>query len=212
MRVLSIHLIIITCFLYCGTARAQPELFEGLVVAPEVQDGSYSRSLYRHWLDADGNGLDARQDVLASESVIPPVIDENNRVTSGLWFGVYCAFRTTNPKALDIDHFIPLQEVHESGGHAWSEDRRRAYANDLSSDQTLIAVKASCNRSKGARDPADWMPPNRAYWCTYLTTWIAVKKAWALTIDVRERDSLAEGLNVCGLYRAGDRLSGRHGR
>ena len=27
----------------------------------------------------------------------------------------------------------------------------------------LIATKGGCNRSKGFKDPAQWMPPNRTY-------------------------------------------------
>ena len=36
-------------------------------------------------------------------------------------------------------------------------------ANNLSNPNTLIAVDRGFNRQKGAKDSAEWMPPNKAY-------------------------------------------------
>ena len=58
---------------------------------------------------------------------------------------------------------MPLKEAHESSGHSWNAERRRAYANDLSNLNTFIAVDRGLNRQKGAKDSAEWMPPNKAY-------------------------------------------------
>ena len=38
------------------------------------------------------------------------------------------------------------------------------------------------------------LPPNRAYWCTYLDDWVAIKRAWALTMVADEADAIREGL------------------
>jgi len=183
-----------------------------LTVAPETGAETYDRKLYAHWLDLDGNSRDAREDVLVAESLVPVQRDlgTSRKILSGLWIGQYCGYVTADPGALDIDHMVPLKEVHESGGHAWSEDRRRAYANDTKSPRTLIAVKAGCNRSKGAKDPAEWMPPNRTHWCQYLDDWIAVKQAWGLTVDRAEFNALKTGLKICSKYEAGDHIDGRH--
>ena len=40
--------------------------------------------------------------------------------------------------------------------------------------------------TKGAGDPADWLPPNQAYLEKYAHTWIAVKLKWGLTADAKE--------------------------
>lgn len=51
----------------------------------------------------------------------------------------------TSPRRLDIDHFVPLAEVHRSGGASWAHKLRVEYANDISNPKTLIAVSASAN-------------------------------------------------------------------
>ncbi len=117
---------------------------------------------------------------------------------------------TSDPGALDIDHMVPLKEAHRSGAHAWTAERREAYANDLGHPQALIAVKSGANRSKGDKDPANWMPPNRSYWCQYLGDWIAIKTRWELSVDQAEADALKKGLAVCEKYKSGDHLDGRH--
>jgi hypothetical protein len=61
----------------------------------------------------------------------------------------------------------------------------------------LIAVSLSSNRSKGDRDPAEWLPPRRAYICRYLTNWVAVKYRWKLTIDSRERQTITARFRRC---------------
>ena len=85
---------------------------------------------------------------------------------------------------LDIDHLVPLKEAHISGGSAWSTEKKRRYANDLSYPATLIAVSSRENRSKGARDPASWLPSNCAYHCEYVRSWKEVKARWELGSDV----------------------------
>ena len=76
---------------------------------------------------------------------------------------------------------VPLALAHRSGGWTWSEDKKREYANDLSYEGHLIAVKASANRAKGSKGPEDWKPPERGYWCQYAIDWLFIKNAWEPT-------------------------------
>ena len=98
---------------------------------------------------------------------------------------------------------MPLRHAHDSGAGAWSAARKREYANDLAQPAHLIAVAAGANRSKGAKGPADWRPPNQAYWCQYATDWQAIKQQWGLRIDEREaptpvvRQPSPPASNVC---------------
>ena len=85
----------------------------------------------------------------------------------------------------------------DSGAWAWSPERRRAFANDLEHRFALLAVSASSNRSKGARDPAEWMPPEASSHCLYATYWRDTKVAWALTFDQAEVDALEIALATC---------------
>jgi hypothetical protein len=144
----------------------------------------YSRDLYRHWVDADSDCQDTCQEVLIVASRVPVQIDPSGcRVLSGRWFDSYTGETVTNPRQLDIDHLVPLAEAHRSGADRWDAARRQAYANDLDHPDTLIAVSAGANRSKGDKDPARWMPPNAAYHCDYIAAWIAVKVRWGLGMD-----------------------------
>lgn len=147
----------------------------------------YDRALYRHWVDDDGDCQDTRQEVLVAESVEPPVLDEKGcKVVSGKWLDPYTGEAITDPRRLDIDHMVPLSEAHRSGAYAWTKEQRRAFANDLSCGHALIAVAAKANRSKGDKDPANWMPPNETFHCEYLRRWVSVKQKYGLSFDVRE--------------------------
>ena len=117
----------------------------------------YDRGDWRHWVDEDGDCQDARQEVLIEESqaTVTYVDSRQCRVVMGLWTGLYTGEEFTDPKDLDIDHMVPLANAHRSGGWAWNADQRRGYANDLTYEGHLIAVKASANRSKGSKGPEE---------------------------------------------------------
>lgn len=185
--------------------------FMGVCIAPEESSNTYDRDTWKHWVDADDNGIEARDEVLIAESLVAVTMDaDGKKVESGLWVGPYTGLVSTNPRDFEIDHMVPLKEAHESGGHAWSEEKKEKYANELSQPDHLIAVKSGSNTSKLDRDPAEWMPPNRAYWCNYLEDWTEVKRQWGLCMDQTEADYVQRGLQVCHKYKFGDSLNGRH--
>ena len=158
----------------------------------------YDRDLYPHWIDADGDCQDTRQEVLIAESRVPVRMTADGcRVVSGEWFDPYTGQVFTDPGRLDIDHLVPLAEAHRSGADQWTEEWREAFANDLDLDESLIAVSASANRSKADQDPAEWLPPRRAYRCEYARAWLAVKDRWGLHIDPEEARAIAHALSDC---------------
>ena len=186
-----------------SSAQAQPEsgtlaleVLVTLTVEAEHREG-YDRGLFTHWTDADSDGCDTRQEVLMEETLEEPVMsaDHRCRVASGVWVSLYDGARLTDPSGLDIDHVVPLAEAWESGAWAWDAGRREAFANDLQDRKSLIAVTAASNRSKGADDPPEWMPPDAGYACAYLAAWVAVKARWDLVVDPRERDFIADRLS-----------------
>ena len=81
---------------------------------------------------------------------------------------------------------VPLKNAHNSGGWAWSPEKREEYANFLGDDDHLIAMASRANRSKGARGPEEWKPPDESYWCQYATDWAEVKERWDLTMTQAE--------------------------
>ena len=158
----------------------------------------YDRRLYEHWIDADGDCQNTRQEVLIAESLEPVTLDSSGcHVESGRWFDSFTGQEFSDPADLDIDHIVPLAEAHLSGAAAWTADRRTQYANDLTNPDTLIAVATSANRSKGDRDPSEWLPTNESFQCDYVARWIMTKARWALGSDEPERDAIATVLSQC---------------
>ena len=186
------------------TATATPSVGDGITltinVAPASHDiPQYNRKDWRHWTDADRDCQDARQEVLIAESQSDVVYETSDecRVESGDWFGAYTGESFTDPGDLDVDHMVPLENAHRSGGWAWSKERKAEYANDLSYANHLIAVQSSANRRKGSKGPEEWMPPRSEYWCQYATDWVTIKHDWGLTANQGEAITLREMLDTC---------------
>jgi hypothetical protein len=211
LRTLPFVLLVVAATAAIGSAAA--EEYKGVVIAPESHSDTYKRSDYKHWSDFDSDRMQTRDEVLEEESLIAVEVVRKGRriaVSVGLWADPYTGTVTTSPRALDVDHMVPLKEAHESGAWAWNAAKREQYANDMSNPNHLIAVDPRANRSKSDNDPADWMPPNRAYWCQYLASWLEVKRRWQLTMDQREAEAVERGERVCLLYTSRDHLDGRH--
>jgi hypothetical protein len=157
-----------------------------ITVQNEYKTG-YSRSLFKHWIDANGNGCDTREEVLIVESQSKAQVDAYGcKVIEGDWLSPYDNVMHSNPSELDIDHMIPLKEAWDSGAWNWTSAQRQTFANDLSDPRALIAVTAGQNRSKSDRDPSNWIPPQKSYVCTYLSEWVAIKAHWNLSMDQSE--------------------------
>jgi len=157
------------------------------VVVQNEHSGGYQRSLFPHWLDLDGNGCSAREDVLIDESLSKAQVDPYGcKVIEGDWVSAYDGEETSAPSELDIDHVVALKEAWESGAWEWSPTARKLYANDLTDDRTLRAVSAASNRSKSDKDPSNWLPPAASDLCRYLGDWVSIKVRWNLTMDQSE--------------------------
>ena len=166
----------------------------------------YRRSLFTHWSDLDGNGCDTREEVLKRDSTSRPQVDPYRcYVVAGDWYSVYDGAKLNDRGDVDIDHVVALKEAWDSGAWAWSESQRKAYANDLTDRRTLVAVRDRVNASKSDKDPSNWMPPLRSYWCPYLGDWISVKARWGLSMDQSEFGRIKNLLNsdCSGLTIAG---------
>ena len=186
------------------TATAAPGQALAVVMSVVVADRQpglpqYDRDDWRHWTDVDGDCQDTRQEVLIAESLIPVTFtsEEACRVATGRWTGPYTGDVLEDPGKLDIDHMVPLANAHLSGGYRWSDERKELYANSLSYPGHLVAATAAANRSKGARGPEEWRPPDRTYWCRYAMDWVAIKREWDLTATRAEAAALREMLDGC---------------
>jgi hypothetical protein len=185
----------------CGIAFATPSeattqlsetVLNSLPVAPEHQ-GGYDRSLFKHWITQQG--CTTRQDVIILQRTAGTV--SGCTVLDGQWFSDYDGVISSNARSFDIDHQVPLKEAWDSGAWRWTAEQRKAYANDLGYANSLNAVSASSNRSKGEQDPAEWMPPRAADTCRYAKAWVGVKYRWRLAVDADEKTTLIRILRAC---------------
>ena len=181
-------------------STATPATALAIAVAPVPADiAEYNRSQWKHWTDEDGDCQDARQEALISESLVEVTFESERecRVETGRWYGAFTGAYVEAPGDLDIDHLVPLKNAHDSGGWTWSAARKQEYANYLGDPDHLIAVTKGANRSKGAKGPEEWQPPDEDYWCQYATDWTEVKMEWGLTMTQRETEAVIEMLDTC---------------
>jgi len=179
-------------------------LLMGCAIAPVADDPlveieAYNRKDWKHWVDADGDCQDTRQEVLIQESEVDVTFTDSKhcRVATGQWTDAYTGEVFTDPSLLDVDHVIALRDAHDSGGYTWDPASRQAFANNLDDPTHLRAVGASANRSKGSRGPDEWLPPLAEFRCQYVREWIGLKATWDLTMSTCEQERTDYILRVC---------------
>lgn len=166
--------------------------------------GAYDRGDYPHWVDADGDGQDTRQEILIRDSLVPANLNEGgDRVMSGLWVCPYTGRVMIDPGQVDVDHIVALGEIDAAGGSAWSRELRQQFAND---PDNLVAVYRGSNRSKSDLDPSEWMPPNLALCEWYLSAREKVWRKYGIEVSDREKRSVADLRGVCPSIRNGIRI------
>ncbi len=89
------------------------------------------------------------------------------------------------PGDVEIDHLVPLSAAWDLGAHAWTDERRRAFAND---PRNLVVTSSSANQSKSDQLPSEWLPPDRRARCAYARRLVTVSAEYGLPLpraDVR---------------------------
>ena len=165
-----------------------------LTVASEVRTG-YSRDLFPHWVDADGDGCHARNEVLIEEADDPVTVGSGCSLSGGRWFSYYDRVSWTSTSDVDIDHMVPLAEAWDSGARTWSTATRQSYANDLGDHRTLVGVTDNVNQAKSDQDVAEWLPQYDR--CRYLREFVAVKLRWRLSVDSAEKSAMTSLASSC---------------
>lgn len=107
----------------------------------------------------------------------------------------YTGQRFDDLTGTDIEHVVAVSEAHDSGLCAADREIRRAFSNDL--DNLTLAAPRVNRQEKGGRDAGEWMPRLHRRW--FAETVIRVKAKYGVTIDARERDSLAVALGLGAL-------------
>ena len=174
-----------------------------LTVKGRAPKTGYDRALFgQAWADVDRNGCDTRNDVLRRDltAYVLKTGTHGCLVLSGTlhdpYTGTTIAFvrgQTTSTK-IQIDHVVALSDAWQKGAQQWSTSRRTAYAND---SLNLLGVDGPTNARKSDGDAATWLPPNKAYRCSYAARQVAVKAKYGLWVTGAERDALARILATC---------------
>ena len=176
--------------------RSTRRLLADLRTAPEHRAGWTSRR-FPGWTDADFDRCLTPSEVFLTEAVTAPRMRADCDLRGGKWFSRYDGEVRTSVTRLTADHLVGLREAWQSGASRWSQLTRRQHANDLGYPSTLIAVSKASATAKGGREPQDWLP-RKAFRCSYLSQWVAVKWRWQLAIDPAERSFLKYRLSSCG--------------
>lgn len=155
------------------------------------------------WLDVDRNGCDTRNDVLRRD-----LVDETGsrcRVLTGVLHDPYTG-RTIDfvrgegtSTAIQIDHVVALADAWRTGAQGLSQEQRIALANDPAN---LFAVDGPTNSQKSDGDAATWLPPAKAFRCTYVAHQVGVKHAYGLWVTPAEKAAMERVLAACPDERA----------
>ncbi|PPF47185.1 deoxyribonuclease [Pseudoclavibacter sp. AY1F1] len=179
---------------------------EGLRTVNSSATG-YDRDLFKHWADPDGNGCDARNDMLQRDLTNVVLRDGSDCIVErgtlqDPYTGEAIPFTrgVATSGAVQIDHIIPLAAAWTGGANEWDATKREALAND---PMNLQAVEGRANSAKGMRLASEWMPTNTAFHCTYLAQLTSVLKVYDLAVTPIDQDAIINGGIINGVSFAG---------
>ncbi|MFE1290478.1 HNH endonuclease family protein [Streptomyces sp. NPDC058751] len=181
------------------TGGAALTAVDSLAVKGRAPKTGYSRERFgTAWADTDENRCDTRDDILKRDLKDVKFSDGTCKVSRGVldpdpYGGADVTF-VRGRSLVDIDHLVALSDAWQKGAKYWDASKRIALAND---PLNLLAVGASANRSKGDGDTATWLPPDKAYRCTYVAAQVAVKKKYGLWVTGAEKAAMKKVLSGC---------------
>ena len=163
----------------------------------------YTRDQFgKGWKDPDRNGCDARNDVLARDldNVVFKQARVNCVVLSGVFHDPYTGEtinfqrgQATSSK-VQIDHVVALSDAWQKGAQKWDPQARLEFAND---PLNLMASEGSANASKGDKDAATWLPPNKQFRCAYVSRQTQVKAKYGAWMTSAEHKTISNILKSC---------------
>jgi hypothetical protein len=182
---------------------------ETLPIKGRAPKTGYSRDAFgKAWTDdvnVEGgrNGCDTRNDILRRDLIDITLKPGSNGCTvlSGTLIDPYSGktipfTRGANTSAaVQIDHVVALSDAWQKGAQQLDQPTRQDFAND---PRNLQATSGAMNKQKGDGDAATWLPPNKAYRCTFVSRQVEVKAAYGLWVTQAEHDAIANLLMGCG--------------
>ena len=184
-----------------------------LAVKGRAPKTGYDRDLFgQAWSDdvnVDGghNGCDTRNDIL-NRDLTNKTYKAGTRdcvVLTGTlndqYTGKAIAFQrgTSTSSKVQIDHVVALSDAWQKGAQQLTGVQRQAFAND---PLNLRAVDGPANQRKSNGDAATWLPSNKTFRCTYVTTQVQVKAKYKLWVTSAEKSAIQRVLSNCSSTQA----------
>ena len=171
----------------CPSTASEPKTIQSAQPLParDSLDAStasgFDEKAWEHWIDADGDCQDTREEVLIASSEIPVVFKSarNCEVASGQWTCPFTGQVISDASMVVVAALISNASAHAAGGYEWSADKRRDYANRIHG-RHLMAMSREASLSKANHGPEGWLPPSEE--CLYLLDWISIAVEWHLQI------------------------------
>lgn len=159
-------------------------------------------ALFGDWADPDGNGCDARNDVLARDltNVVFGTGSDRCLVLSGTLLDPYSGKKINfvrgqgTSSLVPIDHVVAVSDAWQKGAFKWDATKRVNFYND---PLNLKATQRSLNSQKRDGDAATWLPPLKSYRCAYVAQQIAVKAKYGIWVTKAEKDAMLRILSAC---------------
>ena len=194
MKNIALILLVSILAVISGCAVEKRDVVQHESFGVPAQISPYNRKDWPHWIDADGDCQNTRQEMLIAISRVPVKFKDSRQCTvvSGEWFGVYTGKTFNKASDVDIDHIVSLAHAHRHGADKWTRNQRRVFANDF---ENLLVVDDSVNQSKGDQAPHEWLPPRKDYWCEYGKRWQRIKekyRLWFSELELKTLELLAE--------------------
>ena len=155
-------------------------------------------------VDVEGghNGCDTRNDVLRRDltaELLKPgthgcVVLSGTLADPYTGHTIVFARGRSSSSKVQIDHVVALGDAWVTGAQQLTPTQRTTLAND---PLNLLAVDGPTNSAKGDADAASWLPPNKAFRCTYVARQVAVKQRYHLWVTPAERAQIARILSSC---------------
>ena len=174
-----------------------------LAVKGRAPKTGYDRdALFGGWADPDGNGCDARNDVLARDltNKVFGTGSDKCLVLSGTLIDPYSGKKLDFMRGqgtstlVPIDHVVAVSDAWQKGAFKWDAAKRINFYND---PLNLIATQRSLNSQKKDGDAATWLPPLKSYRCAYVAQQIAVKAKYGIWVTKAEKDAMVRILSAC---------------
>jgi len=190
-----------------GSAQSTVVALRHLPVKVRAPRTGYSRAQFgQTWTDnvsvaAGHNGCDTRNDVLRRDVQHRTIRPGSHGcvVASGSFADPYTGqtllLAGATRSTVQIDHVVSLSNAWQSGAGLLTAEQRQDLANDPANLQTTASA---VNEAKGDGDAATWLPPNKAYRCTYVARQVSVKTKYRLWVTPAEREAISRVLVTCG--------------